>query len=142
MIKQNEIVSYKKGDGFREVVLEDVLKILVGKGIIELVKLPTKKKIDKIAIGQTTDLAAYEIVQEIIKGDAKKLDVGPMQREVIKPLYLFLNKEVLLYAKLRKLRFKKGKEQKNKISKFVDELEIKHPEIKRAVVKAWLKMSD
>ena len=51
---------------------------------------------------------------------------------------MFLDKEVLLYAKLRKLKFEKIKERKNKIGKFIDRLEEKHPEVKRAIVNGCL----
>jgi len=46
----------------------------------------------------------------------------------------------LLYAKLKKLKFKNQKEQKNEISLFVDDLEKKHPEIKRAIVNNYLEL--
>ncbi len=133
---------FTKGKNFREVVLEDFLKILVGRGIIELIELPTKRKVDKIAISSTLDLEAEEIINVIMKGDAKKLNMKPIEGKVIKPLYLFLDKEVLLYANIKKLKFKKEKTQKNEISKLINELEIKHPEIKRAVVNGYLKISD
>ena len=59
---------------------------------------------------------------------------------------MFLDKEVLLYAKLRKLAPKGvpsvkedlNTEGKDKISLFIDELEKKHPEVKQAVVGSWL----
>jgi len=63
---------------------------------------------------------------------------------VIKPLYLFLDEEVLLYAKLKKLKFKKEikgkKTKKDKISNFIDDLEVKHPEIKHAIINSYLEL--
>ena len=46
-----------------------------------------------------------------------------------------------MYAKLKGLKFKpsKEKEKKNKISIFIDNLEEKHPEIKRAIVQNYTK---
>ena len=99
-----------------------------------------KFKITKVALSNTTDFVANEIVHEIIKGDIRKLNVKPVEGRVIKPLYLFLDEEVLLYAKLRKLKFKKVKEEKDRVGMFIDDLEKKHPEVKRAVVKGWLKL--
>jgi len=102
-----------------------------------------KLKVSKIAIPSTTDLIAYGILNELINGKNKNLKkLLPVENKVIKPLYLFLDKEVLLYAKLKKLKFKKRKEKDNKTTKFINELEKKHPEVKRAVVNGFLKLSD
>ena len=187
-----------RGNDFRNVVLKDVLDMFVDKQMIELIKSSANnfkkslekqgKVLNKIAISSTLDQEADEIVHEIIQGDIKKLNVKPVEKKVIKPLYLFLDEEVLLYAKLKKLhplvypqlrnagaKFRKSKETplptgmtseagglgvpqggastsskpqnsefrgKDKISKFINELEKKHPEIKRAIVKGWLKVCD
>jgi len=164
MIKKNEVIGYDNS-GFRGIVLEDVLKMFAEKSIVELapqaytkevrepaeagpekfslkiftkgIKLPSKKKLDKIAIASTTDLEADKIIHFLIKGKGK-LD-SAVDGKIIKPLYLFLDKEVLLYAKLKKLKFKKIKEKKDKISKFIDELEKMHPEVKQAIVSSYLK---
>jgi len=138
MTQKNEIIGYKEKEDFRQVVLEDILKNFEKKLMIKVIKLPSRRKIDKIAIASTIDLEANEIVHEIIKGDMRKLNVKPADRKVIKPLYLFLDKEILLYAKLKNLKFKKEKTKKTKLANFIDELEIKHPEVKRAVVKSYL----
>ena len=164
MIKKNEVIGYDNS-GFRGIVLEDVLKMFAEKSIVELapqaytkevrepaeagpekfslkiftkgIKLPSKKKLDKIAIASTTDLEADKIIHFLIKGKGK-LD-SAVDGKIIKPLYLFLDKEVLFYAKLKKLKFKKIKEKKDKISKFIDELEKMHPEVKQAIVSSYLK---
>ena len=194
------------GNDFRDVVLEDVLKVFAGKGNVELVRLPAHlhsqvnrgvinskklgvngtsvkrlgetsrrvvnnrakrdKLLNKIAISSTLDQEADEIVHEIIKGNIKKLNVKPVEKKIIKPLYLFLDEEVLLYAKLRNAgaKFEKNKETplptgipkegtrtssrpqntkcrgKDEIGEFINELEKKHPEIKRAIVNGWLKL--
>ncbi len=154
MIKYGEVVGYVSGKGFRDVVLEDVLKMFEEKSRIKLIKLPShlrsqmdniinRKDISKIAIAQTTDLIAYKIINTILNKSAKNLgDVAPTESKVIKPLYLFLDKEVLLYAKIKKLKFEKIKEKEDEIGKFINELEKKHPEVKRAVVKGCLKIDD
>ena len=96
-------------------------------------------KLNKIAISSTTDLECNQIISILIKGKEKDLKkFVPVWKNVIKPLYLFLDKEVLLYAKLKKLKFKKIKEDIGEIGEFIEELEKKHPEIKRAVVKGLL----
>jgi len=151
MISKNDVVGYENNEGFREVVLEDVLKMFAEKARIELVKLPTKSahfvrtpkhfsrkmftKGNKIAIASTTDLEADKIVHALIKNE--KLS-SAVEDKIIKPLYLFLDKEVLLYAKLRNLKFRKTNIKLDEISKFVNELEKTHPEIKQAVVGSYL----
>ena len=60
--------------------------------------------------------------------------------KTIKPLYLFLDKEVFLYAKLKGLKFKDVSKKKNKLDDFIDDLEKKHPELKHSVVNSYLEM--
>lgn len=139
MIKKEDVIFIKGKDDFRSVVLEDVLEMFAEKLMIELVELQSKKKANKIVVPSAIDLEANDIVHEIINGNLKKLNnIKPVDGKVIKPLYLFLDKEVLLYAKLKGLKFKKSKDSKDKIGKFVDELEKKHPEVKRAIVNSYL----
>ena len=144
MVKKNEVIGYNKGTGFRDVVLEDLLNFLGEKGIVKIVTLPSnklKQKVDKIAILSTIDSESDNIVHILVEGDAKNLkEVAPVDKKIIKPLYLFLDYEVLLYAKIKKLKFKVGKESKDKLSSFVDELEKKHPEIKRAILNCYLEL--
>ena len=86
-------------------------------------------------------MEAGEITNTLIKKNMNELKkISPMENRIIKPFYLFLDEEVLLYAKLKNLKFKKRKEKKNKISNFIDSLEKKHPEIKRAIVNSFLKI--
>ena len=126
---------FTKGMDFKDVVLEDVLKMFAEKGHVEVVKLPSRKKITKIAYTDTTDSVADEIVHEVVEkgvsahppvslvkskcppnsrprstgaigGFAKSLAHPESAKLIIRPLYLFLDKEVLLYAKLRKLHLR------------------------------------
>ena len=165
MIKNNDIISYEKRGDFRSVVLEDVLKMFAEKAMIGLVKLRsqvrdidkkliTKKSLinsskkyqakrDKVkkAIPATLDTESDKLVHELINENVKDLKkLAPVQEKVIKPLYLFLDEEILLYAKIKKLKFKKKIEKKDKISNFIDDLEQKHPEIKRAIINSYLEL--
>ncbi|HLC86669.1 MAG TPA: hypothetical protein VJH65_00105 [Candidatus Nanoarchaeia archaeon] len=100
-----------------------------------------KKKISKEAAAITIDLEADKIIHELIAGNEGVLKkIGPINGKLIKPLYLFLDSEVELYANLRNLKFKKKLPIKDKISVFIDELEKKHPELKRAVVNSYLEL--
>jgi len=136
MVKSGDVISYKKGNSFREVVLEDVLKMYAEKGHVRLV---TKGKSSKFAVSNTSDTETHEVINEMFNNKIK--EHKPVNKQIISPLYLFLDKEVKLYAKLRGLKFKeiKNKKKDNLVS-FVNELELKHPELKQAVVSGMLKM--
>lgn len=139
MIKRGDVVSYNKSNDFRDVVLEDLLNMFSEKGMVEIMRLPNKS--NKVAISSTIDSEADKIFHILVEGDAKNLkEVSPVDKKIIKPLYLFLDAEVLLYAKIKKLKFNKIKESKNKLSLFIDELEKKHPEIKRAILNSYLEL--
>jgi len=144
MIKKGDVIGYVCGGDFRGVVLEDVLKWYEEKAPVEIVglrgspsnfpKIP--KEVSKLAISNDINVISKKIIDSIIKKDVSKLKIRPVEARTIRPLYLFLDKEVLIYAKLRKLKFKKAKDKKQ----LVDELEIKHPEVKRAVVNSYLEL--
>lgn len=104
---------------------------------------PNKKlRANKIAIPSTLDLESDEIINILIRKKMNDLNkISPVDKRTIKPLYLFLDEEVLLYAKLKNLKFKKGKEKKEKVLDFINSLEKKHPEIKRAIVNSFLKIN-
>ncbi len=173
MVRKGDVVDYKKGMNFREVVLEDLLFMFAQKGNVEVQKIPQstpdqlttslthyatqinaseivrppqkfhKLKFNKIAIASTIDSESNKFIHILFKGDAKELGgLKPVDKKIIKPLYLFLDEEVLLYAKIKKLKFKKQIEKEDKLSKFVDELETKHPEIKRAIMNTYLELDN
>ena len=139
MIRNGDIIGYKEGKDFRSVVLKEMLEIAEKRANVKAVKLPVGK-VTKIAVNSTIDSEAYDITSNLIKNNVDKLKLMPVENKIIKPLYLFLDEEVLLYAKLRNLKFKKTKEKKNKISEFIEGLEKKHPEIKRAIVNSYLRI--
>jgi len=155
MIQRGDIVGYFKSKHFRSVVLEEILNMIEKHIYVKIKKLPKIKdtltktvdrlKVDKLVLSSSLDLTAYHIVNEVINGDVENLDyIFPVEKlgkksKIINPLYLFLDREILLYAKLKKLKFKVSKVRKDKIEKFIDKLEEKHPEIKRAIVKGYLR---
>ena len=154
MISKGDVILFKNTGSFRDVVLNDLLKIYSERGIVKIVKdiISSSKKSrterdnfpTKIAISSTTDSEADEIIHILIKGSVSKLKQSPVEnidgKIIIKPLYLFLDKEVLLYAKLKKLRFRNIKEKNNKINLFLDDLEKKHPEVKQSVISSYLEL--
>ena len=138
MIERGEKIFFKNGNSFADAVLNDLLKMYSDKGSVEIVK---DGKAKKIAVSLTTDSEADEIVHVLVKGNVNKLKQGPVEnidgKTIIKPLYLFLEKEVLLYAKIKRLKFKIVEKKKDKLSLFVEDLEKKHPEIKQSIIGSY-----
>jgi tRNA(Ile)-lysidine synthase TilS/MesJ len=140
MIRNTDIIGYKKQNDFRGIVLEEVLEFAKERIGFELIKI-SGKKTSKIVSSSSIDSEAENIVKILINGNVSELkNYLPIQGNIIKPLYLFLDEEILLYAKLRGLKFRKEKEKKNKIKEFTDEFEKKHPEVKRAIVNSVLEL--
>lgn len=144
MIKKKDKIGYYNKSDFRSTVLRELLKMFTQKSRVKLVNLSKNRfKVNKIAIPETTDSQAEEIINTLIKHKATKIKNHlPVLKKEIKPLYLFLDKEILLYAKLKKLKFKKTiKQKKENLSKLINKLENNHPEIKRAIINSNLKLS-
>ena len=134
MVKKGDILGYKKGKGFRDVVLEDVLGFYETKAPVRVVK--GINKVDKIAVSLTIDQVAKEIINNLIKGNLKVLKMKPVEGKIICPLYLFLDKEVELYGNLKGLKFVKIKKKG-----LLEDLEKKHPEVKHAIVNSYLALT-
>jgi hypothetical protein len=140
LIKSGDIIGYKKENTLNGVVLESLLQLASQKYGFALVSVPNKKA-NKIASNSSIDSESEDIVNIIINKNSIELEnYLPIEKNIIKPLYLFLDEEILIYAKLKKLNFKIVKERKNKIKEFLDKSKEKHPEIKRAVVNSLLKL--
>lgn len=141
MIQKGDVIAYENKGDFRGVVLENLINMFAGRGIIDAIKLPSKRKYTKKAITSTTDTEADKMTHILVKGKTKELnELKPVNNKVIKPLFLFLDKEVLLYVSLMSLKFKEIKKTKDKLGNFIDELEKKHPEIKHSIVKSYLEL--
>ena len=140
LVKQGDIIGYKKGNSLKKIVLEDLLFLLRKKYGTEVIKLPNKRA-NKIASDSSIDSESNEIVKTIIQGNATDLEKYlPSEKNIIKPLYLFSDEEILLYAKIKNLKFNEEKIKKDKFKIFLNEFEKKHPEIKRAVVNSLLEL--
>lgn len=147
MIKKGDRIWYKKIRDFKGVVLDDVLNFISEKYDFYLTnsdKFRAKRdkfKPQKIAIDSSLDSEAENIIKTLIDGNISELKKFlPTQGNAIKPLYLFLDEEILLYAKLKNLKFRREKNKKDKIKSFEDEFEKKHPEVKRAIVNSLLEL--
>jgi hypothetical protein len=141
MIKRGDIVGYKKSNDFKGIVLEHLLEFASQKYGFELVQI-SNKKITKIAVDSSIDSESEDVVNILINGKFSELKRDlPVEGNIIKPLYLFLDEEILLYARLKKLGFSRDvKNKKDKIKNLLDEFEKKHPEVKRAVVNSLLEI--
>lgn len=110
---------------------QQLLFFLLNK-IIRNIKITKQiNKADKIIIANTIDDEAGQIIKaQIIK---TKYTSKPIEKKIIKPLYQMLDKEVLIFAKINKLKFKP---KKSKIKTELDKLEQKHPGTKNSIVKS------
>ncbi len=141
MIKKGDVIGYRDKKDFRSVVLKDLLKMFVKKAPVEIVNISrSKKDITKRAVTSTSDTETRKIIRELINGSAKIKKAGPVIDNKIKPLYLFLDKEVKLYARLKRLKCGKQNLKKDKLYGFIEDLEKKHPELKHSVVQSYLKL--
>lgn len=145
-MKKGNVIIYKNSEDFRAQVLKYLLKKFENKLMIEVGKKSKKPNHQKLASHSTIDLEAYEIIKTLINkkiSDFKKLsEFSPINKNIIKPLYFFTDEEVLIYAKLKKLKYKKPKKRGDSCIDFIDGLEKKHPEIKRAIIKSFLRFSN
>jgi len=135
MISKGDIVGYENKKDFRNIVLINLLKKLESRSPIKI----DNTKFTKKAIADTTDTVAKEVVDNLVKSNLKQ-KIKPVNKKIIRPLYLFLDGEVLLYARIKRLKYNKIKKQKNKWFNFVEDLEKKHPEIKRGIVNSYLEL--
>lgn len=143
MIKSGEIIAYKNEGDFRGMVLEENLKQFGNQAKIQLIKLPTKKRYNKIALSSSLDQDSYTFIKSLIENKTKKnKELSPNYNKEIKPLYLFLDKEIKLYADLKKIKYQKIKEKKSEWEEFIDKLEKSHPEIKQAIMQSYLKITE
>ena len=153
LIQKGDVIFIKKGNGYQYAVLKYLLEKFEDKLMIKI----NNKKSNKTALTSTIDYEANEMIDVLINKDISKLSkLKPINNRIIKPLYLFTDEEVLIYTKIKRLRFtpkgvpssnkkkgisEEGKEKKTEISEFIDKLEKKHPEVKRAVVNSYLKLN-
>ncbi len=116
-------------------------------------KIARRERVTKVATGHSLDDEAETIILNLVKGDTKLLaKLGPIAGVLrnrkfaarIKPLYLCSTKEIILFAKLMKIKYDaktcpvRSDTLRIKIRKFLDGLEKQHPEVKRAIVNSYL----
>jgi len=138
MIQKGESLGLKRGLDFRNIVLFEILKnfsIRSGNKIVS----PQKKF--KMVVANTSDIESREIINEIILGKIDLQKHSPINKKIIKPLCLFTDKEVLLYANLKKLKYQKISLKENEIDGFISEMEKKHPELMHSILNSYLEIT-
>lgn len=133
-----EEIIYYDSNGVKGKVLEELLMELKSKLALELIK-SSSRKYDKNVLTTSLDDTSYDVVKELLKGDLVKKNLNIKEGKTVKPLYLFLDAEIFLYAKLRGIKAS-GKEKNSLEKKLIDGLEKNHPEIKNAIVNSYLEL--
>lgn len=136
-----EKVSFKYEGDFSSVVLKNCLFILEKGSRISLLKQNLKKGFDKFALNSTLDDESYEFILSLLNNKFSNKNLLPTNGKIVRPLYLFLDKEVKLYADLKKLKYSLKKRKENEWTKFIGEMEKLHPELKQATMQSYLKLS-
>ncbi len=130
MIKKNDKIIISKKKDFRNIVMNHLLE--------KFFQDRLSKKGNTITIASTIDSETEEFLENLTENTFAKIQ---KKKNEIRPIHLFRDKEILLYARLINLKFNKRKKKKEKnLSKFLDELEKKHPEIKWSVMKSYSKL--
>lgn len=122
-----------KGDG-KSKVLSHLLKNA---------QLRTDGKSKMIASADSTDDIAVRVFEIMMKRDYHELKTllpkfKKGNQMIIRPFYFMLDKEIELYAGLKKIRIKKAKD--DDIKKWLDDYEKKHLELKNSIVSSLLKI--
>lgn len=142
MIENGDVLCFANKHTFREAVLEELLK---GFEKSSSCKVIINGKCNKLVVSNSLDIETRKIVDSLFEGKGFSVNFSPVikgSKIVIKPLYLFLDKEIMLYAKLKNLKFKETKEDLNQFELLIEDLEKKHPEIKQAIIQSYLKIKD
>ncbi len=135
MLSNDEWVILPRGNDFRVVVLRDLFSMYE-------TKIPVRDRTKKkTALKDSADIVSYSFLKALTKKNfLSKIDsFKPVYKDKIRPLFLFLDKEILLYAKLKGLKFTL-RENSFREKEFIDTLEGEHPEIKQSIVRTISKI--
>lgn len=144
LIKQEEKVYILYSKDTASAVLYSILSKLAKQRRQNIVKVTEKdmKSLKRVVVSSNLDEEAEGIIRNLMYNNIQSMsNLGPKERKRVKPLYFCSDKEIMLYAKLKKLPIGRQKEnKKDKIRDFLDEMEKKHPELKNAIVNAFLEI--
>ncbi len=124
-------------------VLMSILKDVCRQRGCRIIKISNANA--KLVLGDCLDDISYMIINEMINGNEKNLKrflpvVKNGKKEIIRPLYFLLKKEIELYARLKGVEYNAKKKGENKTQGFIDELEQEHKEVKNAIVNGYLRV--
>jgi len=88
------------------------------------------------ALDDSTDDFATTVMNSWFEN--KKADLSPRSSKAIRPLFLMTEQEIMIYSSLKHLKGKPKK--KNPARAMLDSMEKIHPEVKRAIVQAYLQL--
>ncbi|MFH1249093.1 MAG: hypothetical protein V1660_02985 [archaeon] len=145
MLSGIESLYIEKGT-HKGVVIESVLKKITDKRGIAIKESRSK---GLIAIPMSLDEEAFLIINEFLKKSPSFKMMGPIIKQkgftFIKPLYFCSEHEIYLYCSINHIKITKKQDEKDKIKQsmisFVNLMEQKHPEIKNAIVNAYLEIN-
>ncbi|MBU2522712.1 MAG: hypothetical protein KKE23_00275 [Nanoarchaeota archaeon] len=89
-----------------------------------------------IALDDSTDDIATAMMESWFAN--KNVDLSPKSPRIIRPLFLITEQEMMIYASLKHL--KGNTKKKTSARTMLDNMEKVHPEIKRAIVQAYLQL--
>jgi len=110
-------------------------------------KNPKEKQKKAIILADSLDDMAYAIIDAFAKKDINELKkllpcFSKSNKKFVRLFYLITDKEIELYAQLKKIKLKKPEKDKKQsdIALWLDEFEKKHIELKNSIVNSVLKI--
>ncbi len=144
LIEQGGKICILHSGEIASAVLYYILRKFAGERRQGIVKVTEKdmKSLKRVVVSSSLDEEAEGIIRNLMYKNAKSLlNLGPIEGKRVKPLYFCSDREIMLYARLKKLIIGRQKEnKKDKIRDFLDKMEKKHPELKNAIVNAFLEI--
>lgn len=136
MIKMEDKLFFQKSKFVRDVVLEYLLKMYS-----DINFLKTKTSNCKVVLSDSADVFSKKQINSLALTNSPKIEENlPVYKNTIRPLIFFLDKEIVLFAKLKSLNFNLTKEAFGEFDSVIDSLEEKHPEIKHAILNSFLEI--
>jgi tRNA(Ile)-lysidine synthase TilS/MesJ len=137
MINSSDIILFNPISNFRDVVLKDNLNLFCEKSGCKVIN---QGKNTKQVLSDSSDYISFIFMEDLLKNKGVPQTLLPVKDKIIRPFYFFLDKEIKLYADLKKLKYNKIIKKNNKWEEFMNKLEKNHPEIKQATVNSYLSL--
>lgn len=135
MIEKEEKVFISNSQDICNQVLKKRVEDYAQRGTIKIVKTKIRAKVLSF---KTADDFAKDVLYFLFNGNEKDLIKISEDKKEKNPLFLFLKKEVVLYAKLKGIKGKIKKDS-DKMTQLLNKMEKKHPEVKNAMMQSYIK---